>query len=651
MQLLTINYVFITGVFLVLTLLLVASIQGLRYPERCSIATWSLFIGVAAGETSILGALKAESDFSLSILFAVVAIVFLFLAALGKDSSIRNLENLGTSRDSFGCLLGVIVSAIGIYLFLSLSSYSETLLTWESQVSRGFAEILNSGQSLLDLLGQRLLWDEGLVSSGERSFLYGMGTRVLLEFVPFSTWSLRATSLLIGLLTVPMFFATIKRFFGRDVAMTASLLLFLNPLVIYYWRYGTSLSATIFSLVLSLYYTWLFVSERKPGWWVGILIAFSFYLATLHYSPARLWILVSIFFVLISVIFRKRDWNFTKLRSLLVMLIVLSGICFIQYKTGHVRSFLNARGEQIFNLFETPSWVKDQIGINKAYSELSSADKTLLVKKSLKTTISQTFEVLSPIRGIKLDWKGISNFGDPPESPLYFGPILPFFIWGFLLALFKLRSPKTYLLILIMCAVGGVLLLTNRVDLHRAFILVLPFSIFSALGIQDFRQSLACLWGNTTFLRIVAVLGICCLVLFTKQMVKSDEESKLPSSIRSLHALVDKEALPVKVIVATDHRYRSWLNMMLVEKNRRYEVSGNEVFDNSWTDKISDEGFSKTLAEQRFYDLKTKLRGYKFFFAPSKAFQNFKKLMEQHNCVMTSKKYDGLEALILENCP
>lgn len=644
--------IIVTAIFLIFALLCIAALQGCRFPDRASVWTWMLLAGISSSEASLLFATRETVIRVPEKIFGIVAGAAFLAALLGRDRK-SGTPDLGCRKKRSSVPLIIMsISAAGlfIYLLIHLTTYSEIILNWEGQVLRGFGAELDAGASLQKIILSRLLWENGLVSSGERSFLYGVFTHIVLLFTTFSTWSIRIVPLVSAFLCVPIIWQIGRRYFGVTVAFTACLLYLSNPAILYYSRYGTSLSSTVFCLLLALWSAIALFSSRRPPWWSGLTTGTAFFLTTLHYSPARLCVIFFTGFIFAHTAFLRWEWTKEKIAALMMLVLTIGLVSALEYRFEGSDSFLNARGEQLFKLVQAPDWVKDQIGIRKSYLELDPDERTLLVKKLIKTTASQFLSVVSPLFGMKLKWSGISTVGDPPALPLYFGPLLPFFLWGFLLKTFAGRQARWLIFTLWILSVGPVLLLTNRVDIHRAFVLVIPFIFFAAAGIQDFIESASPLLGHAS-VRITAGAAASALIMaLPLVMLREDRASKVDSLTRNVASFAAGDERPVKIALGSDHKNCSWLEMLMVEKNRRTGSAFNESYDALVVEKIEDEKFQEAAAKSRLDTISSGPENDLLILVPRIPFEKLRKLAEARGCKVTGRKFAGEAGYLIEDC-
>ncbi len=643
--------IIIAGVFLVFVLLCIAAVQGFRHPERASVRTWILLAGTGSAEASLLLAIQ---DLPISLpqnVFALVAFAALTAALSGTDQKSETPDSACTKKS--GILPAVVLAlaaGLFIYLLLGLSTYSEIVLTWEGQVLRGFAAELNAGASPGRIFFPRLLWEDGLVSSGERSFIYGVFTHLVLFFTAFSTWSIRIVPLVAAFLCVPLIWQIGRRYFGASIAFTACLLYLANPAVLYYSRYGTSLSSTVLCLLPALWAALFLMSSRKPPWWTGVVTGLFFFLATLHYGPGRLCVILFAGFIFAHTAVLKREWTKEKIAALVMFAVTIALVFAHQYRFETADFFLNARGEQIFLLGKSPRWVHDQIGVEKSFPELDPDQKIRLFAKLIETTTSQFTEAAGPLNGLESQWSGISSVGDPPVLPLYFGPLLPFFLWGFVLETFKRRQVKWLIFAFWILSVTFVLLLTSRVDIHRTFVLVIPFIFLTAAGIDDFVAAVSPLLSSG-FLKVPAGAAAFSLALaFPLVMLRGDSGSTLDSTTRSIASFGGENRRPVKIAVGSDHRNCSWLELQMVEKNRRTNTSFNESFESRVVDTIRDQEFQEAAAAGILDAVSKGPKDVLLILVPGPSFSKLRQMAENRGCAVNGREFGGKQGYLIEGC-
>ena len=480
--------------------------------------------------------------------------------------------------------LGVILFISFLILFNHLGSFAGTMLVWESPVSQEFSKAFVQGTGIFKYALGCLLWDNGLMSSGDRSFFYGAPTYAALKIFGFNLWSLRVVSVLLTLISIWIIFILGNKFFGKCVGAAGAVLWALCPGVLFYGRYGTLSSGTFLAALLAIYCTWLFLDNKKPKWWIAPLCALSLYIATLQYSPARILVII-----LIGSIFAVSaiEWrSFSIRRGIGLVVIILSIICVWQvqkhYKVNKI--FFHARGEQYFHFLKDRYFLKQYLNKDISPDKITRDDKVVLLLRVLDVTIPQYKWFMSPHS--EFNYNGVLNH-DPPNLPLYFGPILPFIIWGLCYSIFRWKSWRYATLIVWFVLASGPILLTNRVDAHRISIFFIPVGIWAALGVCESIKIMK--YAKVPFYIQHILAGLLVFSLFYMNTnVQFFTKTPNLDNYSGLKKELDLIEGPVIAAVQSDHREVSLTNMVLMERMRKDPSKPGKLVDESTRRSIND---------------------------------------------------------------
>lgn len=106
-----------------------------------------------------------------------------------------------------------------------------------------------------------------------QSVLYGYLTIPAIMLFDLTVWSSRSTGLILGILTLPILYLTVKRSFDRETALLAVLLTAVLPWHVMISRWGLDANILPFFLLLGCYTVQLALSENAPK--SLIVIAFT----------------------------------------------------------------------------------------------------------------------------------------------------------------------------------------------------------------------------------------------------------------------------------------------------------------------------------------------------------------------------------------
>lgn len=464
--------------------------------------------------------------------------------------------------------VGTILIVSSLFIFHQLRDYPGTLLVWESPVSSEFSRSFQGGETVGQFARNRLLWDDGLMSRGEKSLLYGVPTYALLKNVEFSTLTLRVVSALAALATTLLMFLIVRRFFGPAMGAVAAGLLAFNACFLFYARYGTLSAATLMTVVLALGATWWFLFAERYAWLKGAVCGLALCLATFHYAPGRLVVLVLLAIATGFVLFQRSKWGWSRLLGLLLLWAAVVGLWLFESRHDHARLFLKARGEQYAGFVKDPYYIRLYLGRDINPHALTRSDKVQILARVLKTTIPQYTWFFTPGPAAVPPGREVLDL-DPPRIKLFFGPLAVFALWGFLYSLRRVADPRHAALVAWVVLCTPPLLLTNRVDTHRIFLFVIPVTLWIARGLRQAAR-LVDRAGMPSW--VSHALGIVlALALVQNAAWQLFYPSPRPSPFCKA-AAAELEKLPGPVLLATDeidHREVAWLNIQMMERQRR----------------------------------------------------------------------------------
>jgi len=377
----------------------------------------------------------------------------------------------------------LVVGGLVTCLLLSfrLASSPGQLLVWEPSVIEGFGAALRDGQDAADFLRATVLWDQGLVSRGDHSLLYGAPTYAIFLNAGFGVAQLRIVAALLAVAAVAVAFLLARRF-GSGVATATALALALSPPLLFYGRYGTSLSGTLLGVLLATWACWGFLAAPARQWWRGLVAALALIVATLGYSPGRLVVLALLAVTAAFTVARLRRDGLRRLGGLALLAAVLVGFWVYQAQWGAAESFVHARGEQIFNMMRQPGYLEEFLHRPKSDEPQRLATWIDVASTLVAQRAPEFLSVLGAPYGRQVRFDKVVLF-DPPRLPLLIAPLLPFLLLGLATSLRGVRRPEHSTLLGWLLLGSLPLLLTTRVDAHRMALLVVPFALWTAFGL------------------------------------------------------------------------------------------------------------------------------------------------------------------------
>lgn len=378
--------------------------------------------------------------------------------------------------------LWLIVLVTAGLLAIRLTTYAGSLLTWEPSVIEGFGADIRDRLPVSAFAAQRLLWQEGLVSSSHDSLLFGVPVFALWRGLQPSLATLRLVALVWALIALVGVFVLGRRIVGPTGGLVAAAALGGNALLFYYGRYGVSLTATFAAVLIAAWLTMRLADPPPVPWWQCALTGMALLAATLAYSPARLVVVMLLGLVVLWAVVRWRPWSRRHTLAMGVLGAVLAAGVAVQVATGHAWLFSHARGEQLVNILTHPDFVRYFLGYEVHGRSVTAVEAATIVARVVHRTLPQYLEVLAPVpRFVGLADEAVLS--DPPALPLLAAPLAPFALLGLARALRRWRQPSSQLLLAWFGSSSAVLLLTTRADAHRMWLLVVPMTIWAADGL------------------------------------------------------------------------------------------------------------------------------------------------------------------------
>lgn len=486
--------------------------------------------------------------------------------------------------------LSANLAVLAAFLFYRLGDFSGCMIGWDAWVSREFGVEYLKGVSIGSHTFDCLLWGSNAMTGSHLSLLYGALSYALLHVVGFSVWTLRFPSVIYGLLSVVMFYVIGRRFFCPLVGALAAALLAWNSNLLSYARYGCSPTATLFGVLLAIFFTWLFLDSDRPSWWMGPVCGLSLCLATLQYAPGRIGVLILLglilvmvirpwwmglacslaiclaanryapartaVFILLGCIVAASAWQWRRVcwrRLLGVALILVIVFGFYRFQEKHQRSacFLHGGGEQYFSR---------RTGNKTAYDDLRT------VRALVRSTAPEYIWLLSPHTDIIPEMV----LSEPSRNPLYYAPLLPFIVWGCIYSLLRIRCSRHHgLLVAWFVLYTPPLLLCNVLNPNRTQLLIIPLLFWAAFGVQEAAR----LMRQAGVPRIVQhIFAVALMLMMMYAGVITFSFGAIPQSADYKAVSEEVATIPGPVIVGArlqmHSSYASLLNLELLERTR-----------------------------------------------------------------------------------
>ncbi len=498
----------------------------------------------------------------------------------------RTSQNLFTALE-LACS-GVLLVLAAVFLLSNLGTYAGSLLTWEPAVLDGFEEAFLSGMGVRAYAARALVWEEGLVSNGDRSALYGWPAYALLKSFGFTPFLMRLPAAIAVLLTIAAGIVLGQLLLGRWGGVALGGALALSPAVLYYGRYATSLAATTLTVLLSAVATVLFLEKKDLVVGRGLFLLTALVASTFHYAPGRL---VFLFFLLLlpAGIFFSPPPRARKLAVLGLIYGLL--LCFWNYQKslGGSEKFFSARGEQLLNFFKDRGYIEQFLGSPVEPSKLKLSEKLVMTKNVLRARLPEMAFELKPSFSLPDVTDVIGS--DPPHLPFFPAPLFLFALWGAALSLRNPLNPRTLAFFGLALAPSLPTLLTTRVDGHRLHLIAIPVAFWAASGLLDlFRR----------FPKKAAFLGGAAFVVSLPYVYKplhERERTDVAPVVRSLLEGLKLATGPVSLGIAHDHSIVGLARLEMLEKLR---TQGPEAVAN-WhqTSTLVPDGIMSLLGDEK----------------------------------------------------
>ncbi|MCW8983801.1 MAG: NPCBM/NEW2 domain-containing protein [Thermoanaerobaculales bacterium] len=485
--------------------------------------------------------------------------------------------------------IGVASILTALFLFVDLGGYSGTLLNWEPESMRGLVEASKNNVSWMRFAASRLLWGEGLVSAGHDSLLFGSGTYALWKLVRVSPTTLRLMAALLAVACLPTVYGVGRAVGGRRVATAALVVIAVNPVLLFYGRYGTSLTATIFAVLLLLWVCLRLMNPALEGWRYGLAAAGSAFLATLGYATGRV---VAVAMVATTLLFGAQRWRQLerdRRRMFLVLVIALAAVWLAQSAFDRSREFINVNSEHIMMSDIRPEWVEYLLGEDVDPTRLTLNERLLMTRKVMSAGLADVRKILSFQFLHSTDpWLAVG--GDPPEFPLAQGPVLLFALWGFSLSLAAWRRRWPLLLLAALAAATLPLLLTNRVDVHRVSLAVLPIIVWAAMGLAEASRVLLACRVSPAVANVVAAILLMLVAVDNSTFLFYAQPPQPSPLVSTLRSEIDSTRNDVIVGVSDDFKSEAEVALILLDRQRIDHGDRGELLWEEAVEALTDEG-------------------------------------------------------------
>ncbi len=549
----------------------------------------------------------------------VVGAALAFAASLGsaKQDRATELEWLPQRY------LPIVAIAAVLLVLYRLGADSGPVFLWEHENIHGLSLQSISEEPFSRRLMQHLRWSDAPLAGGHLSAVFGLPSLAICTKIFASLWSIRIVSALAFLGSAALLFAFVRRSYGMTCAVVAASLLVFNEVVLSYGRYAGASAASLCALLAALLLCARLV--RRGGALCAALGAATLYAATLGYAAARVAVVALAATTLIGVLLNRSQRVSQRAMAAGTFAAVLAGIVAWQASMDSLSALFQARSEQFFYMV-TEGGFPLELEQTEVAPLLSNRNPSSVERVQLAWALIREVTGKQLARGIS-HWSAVADdvpvggpFVDRPLGMTLLGCLsLPFLFLG----LFKsLRTRPFWPSFALLGWFGlntGALLLTNRIDVHRQFFLIVPLVVWTALGVTEWLGSMqrsGRAFGTAAVL--AAVLLPCALAPRWLEALQhtTDEEPE----VQSIQKLLNEEQGTLFVVADLPPGEESRIRIGLMERLRSSGQKG-QVGDSGYRNGLADGSFTST--HPPFRNLKSALAsGETVFLIPAERYSH-----------------------------
>lgn len=458
------------------------------------------------------------------------------------------------------------------FLFADLGGYSGWLMVWEPSVITGFSEALFAGKSPLAYAAGCLRWDHGLVSTGHHALLYGAPTYLAWHELGISVLTLRLTAAILAILSLGAVWLLGRKSGSATATAAAVVIVAVNPALVFYGRYGTSLSGTLLALTMATVACHALVAARGGRWWLGLAAGGACVVATLGYSPARVVVVGELFIIGMLLCRRSKRPPRSGVASLVIFVVFLAGWWVFEIHQGSAQWFVNARGEQVAGFLRHESTISEFLGREVAPEDVTMRDRIELTVRVVERTLPQLVANWTiPFSGRTTAQSVIQ--ADPPQLPLYHGALLGFLVWGAMIGLTRPTSGISPFVFGWFAAISLPVLFTTRVDPHRLMLSLVPLALWTAVGVARGARTLA-VCGLPRWLRMTFAIALTLAAASANSTFLYHRDPPRHRLAEAVLAEVGEIDGAIILGYDHDHRGRGLVELALLERMRHTGFGG-----------------------------------------------------------------------------
>lgn len=537
-----------------LSLLLLAFRPGARGRSGAAL----LLLSVVAG--SIAPLLPIALGLPLFTLCAVLA-----CAAFARDGSLGDEVSELPYSLALRALVVVIAGAASL-LFYRLGNYSTFLLAWEGTTSDGFLHQMQSETHWWQTLSRQLSWGVGTLSAGHNSLLFSASAKALFHLFSVSALTLRLPSAVFFLLTCLLTFRILSRHFGPLTGLLGAVVLGYNEGAIMYGRYGSSVAATLFGLVLAFGVSLRLVSTLRLS--LAVLSPITLFLASLGYAAARVPVAILAVTTLFGLVLNSSFSLARRAAIAAAFSAAASLLIFFEHSRGQIMEGFSARGEQMFAFSQAKSWPDQMQSLNTLLgphpTKLAPGERLgLAFELARQVTGPQFLSITAPTARHGRRTIGPEFAEDPPFRKIMAPALAPFVLIGIVRLFWRRQRWLNTSLLLWIVGTSATILLTNRVDSNRTFFLLPPLIVWCAVGLQSFVATLERVLSRW----LLFPVGAAAITFFAAVPVSGELWERSPSppaDLASLESFISEVPGPLYVIAPFRHSGKGNMQLALL---------------------------------------------------------------------------------------
>lgn len=515
------------------------------------------------------------------------------LALAASFGAAQESSDFGLGRLPRLYLTLVAIAALALVLY-RLGADSGPVFLWEHENIQGLSLLSLSEEPVSRRLVEYLRWSDAPLAGGHTSAIFGLPSLAICRNIVASLWSIRIVSALAFLGAAALLFAFVRRAYGSTCAVIAASLLVFNEVVIAYGRYAGAPAASLCVLLAALVLCARLV--RRSEALCAVLAAGTLYATTLGYAAARVAVVAVAAATLLGLLLNSSQRLLRRVVAGGAFVAVLAGVVAWQASMGSLEALLQARSEQFFYMV-TEGGFPLELEETEVAPLLSNRNPTAVERVRLAWALIRVVTFSQFARGVS-HWSAADDdvpvggpFVDRPSGMSLIGCLsLPFLFLGIFRS-FRTRPLWPSLALLGWFGLNtGALLLTNRIDVHRQFFLIVPLVVWTALGATEW---LGAMRRAGRGLGVVAVLAAALLpcVLAPRWIEPVQHTTDEEPEVQSVRKLLNEQPGTLLVVADLSRGEESRIRIGLMDRLRSSGRRG-QVGDSGYRSGLADESFT-----------------------------------------------------------